>query len=222
MMTALTIAVACLAVLCLATLFLLLGLMRRLDLLDWEFLQFDVTVPRRAGRTGLEPGAMAPGFTLPGVDGRQVSLNDYAGRKRLLVFTQDGCGPCGAILPELARFQQQNLQVLVVNNGANDSQNRELRSYAAKFPVLNQTALELSKRYQIVSSPFAFVIDESGRVAARAVVASAQQIQFLLESADEWQESMKRVARRVQHAGAGAATGPADMAPVAASGEAVD
>jgi hypothetical protein len=39
--------------------------------------------------TGTAPdgdGLEAPGFTLPDVDGRPVSLSDFAGRKRLLVF----------------------------------------------------------------------------------------------------------------------------------------
>jgi hypothetical protein len=31
-------------------------------------------------------GLEAPGFTLPDVDGRPVSLSDYTGRKRMLVF----------------------------------------------------------------------------------------------------------------------------------------
>ena len=39
--------------------------------------------------TGTSPdgdGLVAPGFTLPDVEGRPVSLADFAGRKRLLVF----------------------------------------------------------------------------------------------------------------------------------------
>jgi peroxiredoxin Q/BCP len=31
-------------------------------------------------------GAEAPGFTLPAIDGREVSLSDYKGRPVLLVF----------------------------------------------------------------------------------------------------------------------------------------
>ena len=39
-----------------------------------------------AAAQGLEPGDMAPGFTLPGSDGRTHSLSDYAGRTVVLAW----------------------------------------------------------------------------------------------------------------------------------------
>src|SRR5438128_1094434 len=85
--------------------FLLLGALRSVALLRWQVAQLEATTPRRLGRSGLRPGKKAPEFTLPSVSGPEVALQDYFGRKLLLVFMQPGCGPCHQITPELNRLQ---------------------------------------------------------------------------------------------------------------------
>src|SRR5207342_212798 len=98
--------------------FLLVGTLRALGLLSWRLEQLLVTTPTRMGRDGIAVGKKAPEFTLPSTANGQVSLRDFAGRKVLLVFTQSGCGPCHAIVPELNRVHDQGgHQVVVVNNG---------------------------------------------------------------------------------------------------------
>ena len=84
--------------------FLLLGTLRAVGLLSWRLEQLEATTPKRLGRDGLKPGKRAPDFTLPSVDGNEVALHDFRGRKVLLVFTQSGCAPCKAIVPELNRL----------------------------------------------------------------------------------------------------------------------
>src|SRR5262245_46763299 len=97
--------------------FLLLGVLRALGLLSWRLEQLEATTPKSLGRGGLRPGKKAPDFSLPNIEGKEVALHDFAGRKVLLVFTQSGCRPCKAIVPELNRLEQRGThQVLVVNN----------------------------------------------------------------------------------------------------------
>ena len=84
--------------------FLLLGTLRSLGVLSWRLEQLEATTPKRLGRDGLKPGKKAPDFTLPSANGKEISLHDFAGRKVLLVFTQSGCSPCKAIIPELNRL----------------------------------------------------------------------------------------------------------------------
>src|SRR5262245_66556482 len=95
--------------------FLVLGALRALGLVNWRVDQLEMTRPSRLGRDGLKPGKKAPDFTLPSVDGDEMSLRDFAGRKLLLVFTQSGCGPCHDIAPELNRLHDKgDHRVLVV------------------------------------------------------------------------------------------------------------
>ena len=164
--------------------FLVLGVLRALGVLSWRVEQIEVTSPRRIGRDGLLVGRKAPDFTLPAASGGDVSLHDFAGRKVLLVFTQSGCGPCHAIMPELNRVQRQGEhRVVVVNNGT-AAEARELAAEVkAEFPVLVQEHFSLSRRYEVFATPFAFVIDGRGGIASKGLVGSRQHLGFVLGGA---------------------------------------
>src|SRR6516164_6959723 len=114
--------------------FLLLGALRSLGLLRWRLEQLEATTPKRLGRDGLKRGKKAPDFTLPTVTGPEVSLHDFAGRRVLLVFTQAGCSPCQAIVPELNRLASE-MQVLVVNKSDAEAVRKWMVQAQARFPV---------------------------------------------------------------------------------------
>ena len=108
----------------------------------------------------------------------------------LLVFTQSGCGPCGEIVPELNRVQSQGrLHVLVVNNGPVEETRMWASEVEARFPVLAQDSFTLSKRYEAFATPFAFLIDEGGRIASKGIVGSRQHLGYVVGGAG----------RRLQH-----------------------
>lgn len=166
--------------------FLLLGTLRSLGLLQWRFDALESTRPVRKGREGLPPGKRAPEFTLPAASGGEVSLQEFAGRRLLLVFTQSGCGPCHTIAPELNRLHDEGeYRILVVNNGEPDSTSEWAREVKARFPVVTQADWSLSKRYQVFATPYGFVVDEQGVIAAKGVVSSPQYIRFLFDAAEE-------------------------------------
>jgi peroxiredoxin len=59
------------------------------------FAAFAVGAMLSAGAAGAVPGASAPAFTARDVDGRPVTLQDYAGKIIVLEWTNDGCPFCG-------------------------------------------------------------------------------------------------------------------------------
>src|SRR5262249_50288248 len=135
--------------------FLLLGSLRALALLRWRLEQLEATMPSKINRNGLKPGARAPEFSLPDTAGNQVSLRDFAGRRVFLVFTQSGCRPCHAVLPELEKLQAKGeVRVIVVNNGDLESTRDWTKRLSVTFPVLVQARYELSKRYEAFATPF--------------------------------------------------------------------
>ena len=169
--------------------FLLLGTLRTLGLLQWQVDQLEATRPPRGNRSGLKPGAKAPGFTLPDVEGGEVSLADFAGRRTLLVFVQSGCGPCHDIIPEINRLQQSEpLQVVVINSADPHEAREWAQDTHADFPVLLQNGWEVSKQYQVFATPFAFLINERGTIAAAGIVSSKQYLGYLLEAAEAYSE----------------------------------
>ena len=168
-------------ILVLALGFLLLGALRVLGLLRWRLEQLEATTPSRLNRNGLKPGKKAPDFTLPSVAGTELSLSGFAGRKVLLVFVQSGCGPCRQITPELNRLQGKGeVQVLVVSNGDSEANRKWAGEVRARFPVLTQERLSLSRRYEAFATPFAFLIDDKGVIRSAGIVNSRQHIGFVL------------------------------------------
>jgi peroxiredoxin len=151
-------------------------------LLRWRLEQLEATTPSRLGRNGLRPGKKAPAFRLPTVVGPEAALADYAGRKVLLVFVQTGCGPCGAVVPDLNQLHREgNVQLLVVNNADRDKAREWVNEHNAEFPVLIQEKWAVSKRYEVIATPFAFLIDEKGIVRSKGIVNSKEQIGFVLK-----------------------------------------
>jgi methylamine dehydrogenase accessory protein MauD len=169
-----------LAVLCLG--FLLLGTLRALGVLSWRLEQLEATTPSRLGRDGFKVGKKAPDFTLPSAADGEASLHDFLGRKVLLVFTQSGCGPCQAVIPELNRIHDKGEpHVLAVNNADNPEETRKWAAEVrARFPVLAQEKFSLSKRYQVFATPFAFLIDEKGIITSKGIVGSKQHLGYVL------------------------------------------
>jgi methylamine dehydrogenase accessory protein MauD len=161
--------------------FLLLGTLRAVGLLGWRLAELEATTPRRPGREGLKPGRRAPDFTLPGADGREVTLHDFAGRVVLLVFTQSGCSPCQKIAPELNRLADGGAcQVVVVNNGDPEAARKWSAEVCARFPVLSQDRFAVSRLYQVFATPFAFLIDAKGVIASKGIVHSRRHVRYVL------------------------------------------
>jgi methylamine dehydrogenase accessory protein MauD len=173
--------------------FVLLGALRALGILKWQLEQLQATTPSRVGRSGLPVGKKAPAFSLPSTDGSEIALADFAGSKVLLVFTQSGCSPCKAIVPELNRLAERGThQVLVVNNADVGKTRAWAREADARFPVLTQEHYAISKRFQAFATPFVFLIDEKGIITSKGIAGSKQHLNFVLSGAGEKEETSQR------------------------------
>ena len=151
-----------------------------MGVLNWRIDQLEATTPKRLGRDGLKPGKRAPDLTLPSAAGHDVSLHDFAGRKVLLVFTQSGCSPCKAVIPELNRLERGDTQVLVVNNADPEATRKWSADVGARFPVLAQDKFNISKKYEVFATPFAFLIDPKGVIVSKGIINNRQHIRYVL------------------------------------------
>ena len=117
-------------------------------------------------REGLKAGVPAPTFELPDLQGRTVSLADKSGRRVLLVFSDPECGPCDALLPDLARLEREHrengLAVVMVSRGEPAENRRKAAAFGVEFQVVLQPGWRLSKKYGIFATPVAFLINEEG------------------------------------------------------------
>jgi peroxiredoxin len=122
----------------------------------------------RINRNGLPPGTIAPAFTLPRLDGGDLSLSDYAGRPVLLVFSDPDCGPCNVLAPKLERLSKETpaVNVVMVSRGDPDRNRQKVAEFGLTFPVVLQDQWKLSREYAKFATPIAYLIDGEGRVAA--------------------------------------------------------
>src|SRR5690349_14049935 len=126
----------------------------------------------RIERNGLKAGTLAPNFTLPEVRGGTISLDQYRGRRVLLVFSDPHCGPCDQLAPHLARIHKEHrnngLDLLMVGRGDPEDNRVKVERQGLEFPVALQRGWSLSRRYGIFAAPVGFLIDENGIVAQDA------------------------------------------------------
>ena len=120
--------------------------------------------------TGPQVGLTAPNFTLKDLNGNILKLSDFRGKPVYLNFWTSWCPPCKAEIPEIQKFNQQNIDkvaVLAVNITFNDKIPdvvNILKADNANFPVLLDTDANSSvaDSYQVYGIPASFFIDKNG------------------------------------------------------------
>ena len=90
----------------------------------------------RLNRSGLKAGTPAPNFRLPRLDGGDLALAAYHGRRVLLVFSNPGCGPCEQLAPHLERLHRErpNLQVLMISRQDQETNPAEVWETGVNLP----------------------------------------------------------------------------------------
>jgi peroxiredoxin len=126
----------------------------------------------RLRRDGLKAGETAPAFRLPRIDGGELALEDYRGRRVLLVFSDPECGPCMEVAPKIEQLHRDHPGVAVVMVSRRDSEaNRQKAAQLGlTFPIVLQKQWEVSLQFAMFATPIAYLIDEQGVLAADVAV----------------------------------------------------
>lgn len=134
---------------------------------------------------GLAVGSPAPEFTLPSVAGHVTSLSDLRARGAaavLLVFSDPACGPCSALLPDIADWQHRlsdRLTIALVSTGGVEENLLKAREHQLS-DVLVQNDREVASRYQAHGTPSALLISVDGRIASH-LARGSEAIEALVE-----------------------------------------
>jgi peroxiredoxin len=118
--------------------------------------------------TGLPIGTAAPAFSLPGLDGETITLDFLRASSKpvLLIFSDPGCGPCNALLPEIARWQRDyagKLTLALISRSTPEA-NRVKTSGHEITHVLLQQDREVARAYQAHGTPCAVLIRPDGTI----------------------------------------------------------
>jgi peroxiredoxin len=141
----------------------------------------------KTASTMLPLGVEAPDFLLPAVEGKRISLADFAGAPALLVVFM--CNHCPYVkhvadgLATLAKdYQRRGVAVVGINSNDVDShaddspakmiEEARLRGYT--FPYLYDATQEVAKAYRAACTPDFYVFDEQRRLAYRGQMDSSR------------------------------------------------
>jgi peroxiredoxin len=118
----------------------------------------------RLNRSGLRAGATAPEFTLPRLNGGELSLSNLRGERVLLVFSDPDCGPCDELAPRLQELhlRRPDLQVVVVGRRDADANRAKAESLGLTYLIVLQKQWEISLKYGMFATPIGYLIDEQG------------------------------------------------------------
>jgi len=126
--------------------------------------------------TALTAGGRAPDFTLPTVDGQQVSLHHALAKGPVvLAFFKISCPVCQYAFPFFERMyrahKSANITVLGISQDNAANTQAFLREYGVTFPVaLDDPAnYAVSNAYGLTNVPTLFLIAPSGEIEASSV-----------------------------------------------------
>jgi peroxiredoxin len=121
--------------------------------------------PATEPRGPLRQGEIAPEFCLPLLNGGEVSLSQYRGRRLLLVFVDPECQPCLDLLPQLQRVaaaHSDEREVLLISRRAAEINRQMARVREISIPIALQEYWQISDLYGRRAVPSGCVIDEAG------------------------------------------------------------
>jgi len=116
----------------------------------------------------IEIGVEAPRFTLPALDGSELSLTDAGDQPLLLVFLRVSCKTCDVAFPYINRLRETypdgwRLWTISQDEAGRSAEYRD--RFAIRSPVLiDDPELVVSRAYDPPSTPTLVLIGTDGRV----------------------------------------------------------
>ncbi len=115
-------------------------------------------------------GRPAPDFELATLSGESIRLSQFRGRPVLLSFSASWCPSCKEEAPVLQAVHERHpdLAVLLVDYKEDAATAQAFaRKYGMTFPVVLDTAGEVSRAYRIYAIPSVFLVDGEGVIRNR-------------------------------------------------------
>ncbi len=142
--------------------------------------------PVAAGTAGLAVGSPAPGFTLPTLAGETITLQALRalGKPVVVIFSDPGCGPCNALLPEIGRWQREHatkLVVALISRGTVEANRPKVTEYGLTHALL-QKDREVAQVYQASGTPSGVLIRQDGTIGS-PLAQGADAIRSLIATA---------------------------------------
>jgi peroxiredoxin len=135
----------------------------------------------RAAFRGEETGTAVGSFALEDPYGQRVTLEDFRGKRVLLVHWDPACGFCEQIATELAALdaplRRRNTELVLVTHGTAESNRAFSEGKALNCRILLQESQRVDV-FETMGTPVAYWLDEQGRVAAPLAVGATEVVEL--------------------------------------------
>ncbi len=121
---------------------------------------------------GLPVGDVAPPFTGETIKGLLINLNDYLGKRLLLIFGFPRCNLCHRLVPRLNAFLRDHhgqVEALFLSHGSRMETLEFVLQSGISCPVITVEGEGLMDLYDVHSRPFAFLLDEGAVIRAKGL-----------------------------------------------------
>ncbi|MEK4147700.1 TlpA disulfide reductase family protein [Robertmurraya sp. FSL W8-0741] len=135
---------------------------------------------------GVKKEERAPSFAITTLDGEDVTLDDYKGKKVLLNFWATWCPPCRKEMPDMQQLYEENRDddfVVLAVNMTNTEKKRSdvvqfVDHYQLTFPILMDENGKVAQQYEILSYPTSFFIDSDGVIRGKIVGEMSKEMMY--------------------------------------------
>jgi peroxiredoxin Q/BCP len=121
----------------------------------------------------LKEGDKAPDFTLTGSDGKTYALEDFKGKKGVVLawfpkaFTGGCTTQCKALGPKAEEIRAENVEVFTISCDDVEQNTKFAKSLSATYPILSDADKSVAKAYGVVGirplpTRWTFYIDRDG------------------------------------------------------------
>lgn len=125
-------------------------------------------------------------LALPNLNGPGLTLGDSAGRSQLVFFLSTSCPICKALLPALKSIRADEakwLEVILASDGREALHRRLIKAEGLEaFPYVLSSELGMS--FKVAKLPFAVLLDQNGRVRAKGLINSREQLESLFTASE--------------------------------------
>jgi peroxiredoxin len=133
-------------------------------------------------------GAMAPDFSLPTLDGGQVSLSDLRGTPVVVTFYASWCFDCSKALPRLQHVHEERGDDVAIVGVSYRDLLGDARDFVEElgvtYPMLHDDDDDVAAAYGVRAIPQTFFIDAEGVIRDRVFGAESQaQLDELVDEA---------------------------------------